>query len=320
MPNVKKIGIALAFYNPEKELFLGQLKSILNQSFINFSLVITVDEDSHNVLENGDIKELTDDSRVKIKINSSRKGYPGNFIEAIGECLKLEVDAIAFSDQDDIWDDKKLETLVSLLNKHSSACLVHSDSQIKYIETGKTVESMWEFENRKTVNDELSDVLVRNLCSGATSLIRSEVVRSGGPFPQNVSYHDHWYAVLARSKGKIIHCDKKLTIYNQHDENVLGTKKYHGVVSRSDLNNSFFKKAYSRYITTKNMALGLRSTTELPFAVNSMFVLKWDLGLLSFVKFIRFMLVDRALARAYLSFTIGKILYCIGYGAWKNEN
>ena len=104
MERVKSVGIALAFYNPSLKHFKQQLESILDQKFKSWILMLTVDSDDQKVLESPEVKKLLEDERIVVHTNDERKGYPGNFVEAVRLLLKRGgVHAIAFSDQDDIW-------------------------------------------------------------------------------------------------------------------------------------------------------------------------------------------------------------------------
>jgi len=309
MERVERVGIALAFYNPSMKHFKQQLKSIVDQEFNSWTLMVTVDSDESNVLEEEEIKNLLSDERVVVHLNNERKGYPGNFVEAVRLLIKEgNIQAIAFSDQDDVWRGDKLSMFVDVMNKQTIPTLIHSDASIEFETDSRKIDSLWEHEKRNVEHSETEDVLVRNICAGATSMIHIELIKDNYELPEGITYHDHWYAILASAKGRIVSIPEKLNVYWQHGDNVLGTSSYAGLVSSSDLGKNAFQRMYKRYETVFNSSKALSKISSLGLMERVRLLQKWDLGILSVLKSFKYLFNDPALARAYISFGVGKFL------------
>ena len=101
------ISIALTTYNGEKFL-KEQLDSILNQTYSDYELVVCDDcstDSTRQILKEYEKK----DKRINVFLNNNNLGFKNNFEKAISLCTG---EYIALSDQDDIWDEKKLEILL----------------------------------------------------------------------------------------------------------------------------------------------------------------------------------------------------------------
>src|SRR5687768_1758619 len=107
-----KVGIALAAYKPPTEVFEEQLKSIQDQTYTNWVCVMTFDSSLEETLASPKIAVFKKDSRFIWLENPVRLGHKKNFERAIQETLRHSVDAIACSDQDDVWYLNKIENCV----------------------------------------------------------------------------------------------------------------------------------------------------------------------------------------------------------------
>ena len=101
---ISLVDIILPNYNKAK--FLDEtIKSIINQSFTNFTLYVIDDFSNDNSL---DIIKKYSDSRIKLTALKENKG--------VSYCRNLGLGFskskyIAFIDADDYWDKNKLENL-----------------------------------------------------------------------------------------------------------------------------------------------------------------------------------------------------------------
>jgi len=110
-----KISILLCTYNGEKYLE-SQLKSFENQTIANnINLVISDDGSSDKTLNI--LKVFKKESRIPTKIISrkSAHGFGSNFAFITSQKF-LSSDYYAWSDQDDIWINDKLERALKVLN------------------------------------------------------------------------------------------------------------------------------------------------------------------------------------------------------------
>ena len=105
----RTILIMMATYNGEKYIS-KQVETIINQTYTNWELIIRDDCSTDNTL--GIIKDyVKKDSRIKYILSDSEKhGAYYNFFGLINYAKKIkEYDFYVFADQDDEWDNMKLE-------------------------------------------------------------------------------------------------------------------------------------------------------------------------------------------------------------------
>ena len=101
-----KISVAMAAYNGES-FILEQLASILNQLGEDDEVIVSIDPSKDNTLNV--VKALAElDARVK-PVEGEGKGLICNFENAIEQCTG---DVIFLSDQDDVWADDKIATVM----------------------------------------------------------------------------------------------------------------------------------------------------------------------------------------------------------------
>lgn len=114
-----KVSIAMTTCNGEAFLE-EQLNSLLTQSFSDFELIICDDGSKDNT-----IKILNEysirDKRIKILRNKENKGYAKNFLYAASLCSG---EFIFFADQDDIWEQDKIEKMLKCMQKSENINLL----------------------------------------------------------------------------------------------------------------------------------------------------------------------------------------------------
>ncbi|MBU6376086.1 MAG: hypothetical protein KGQ59_08830, partial [Bdellovibrionales bacterium] len=86
---IQKIGIALAAYQPEPQIFFEQLKSIQNQTFKNWVCCITSDSTLDAIYGDSQFESIIRDERFKWSVNSERLGHRKNFQKAIEWALEF---------------------------------------------------------------------------------------------------------------------------------------------------------------------------------------------------------------------------------------
>ena len=112
---MKKVAIILATYNGERYLS-EQLESLRKQTYKNIKVYIHDDGSSDKTLDI--IKEYVEHKRGTIEFELfSKKSlrYPMCFINTLLEIPKA--DYYAFCDQDDVWNEDKIEKAVKAIEK-----------------------------------------------------------------------------------------------------------------------------------------------------------------------------------------------------------
>ena len=130
------ISIAMATYNGEKYL-REQIDSILNQTIQDFELIVC-DDCSTDTTWNILLEYQSQDKRIKCYRNEENLGFKKNFEKAIKLCTG---EYIALSDQDDIWLEEKVETMIGIMNDYpqikalaSSFQFIDKDNNPKEVE------------------------------------------------------------------------------------------------------------------------------------------------------------------------------------------
>ncbi len=217
VPRGAAIAICMATYNPTAALLRAQLDSIRAQTRDDWICVISDDcssDQSFAVLE----AEIAGDSRFAVSRSPRRLGIYRNFERALS-MAPADAELVAFSDQDDIWADDKLERLARALG---DAELIYSDSRIVDERGGVLADTYWTRRANNSTN--LASLAIANTVTGAASLFRRELVELALPFPEAPGelYHDHWLALLALTRGSVRYLDEPLYDYVQHGDAALG--------------------------------------------------------------------------------------------------
>jgi glycosyltransferase involved in cell wall biosynthesis len=120
-----KVSIALATHNGEPWL-REQLESLARQTLPPFELVVSDDHSSDRTLSVVETFAASAPFPVQIVRHYTRLGFADNFVSALRRCSG---EAIAFCDQDDVWDASKLDLCVRAMCNNRGISLVHHDCE-----------------------------------------------------------------------------------------------------------------------------------------------------------------------------------------------
>jgi len=118
-------SIAMAIYNGERWL-REQLDSLAHQTLLPTELVVSDDLSTDGTLDVVRRFASTSPFPVRVLRNKLRRGFADNFIHALRSCSCA---AVAYCDQDDVWNPSKLERCVSVMQRDPGITLVHHDSE-----------------------------------------------------------------------------------------------------------------------------------------------------------------------------------------------
>lgn len=209
------ISIAVATYNGEKYIE-EQMQSILNQTFQDFEVVVRDDcsnDDTYEIL----CRIARKDNRISLKRNIHNIGFKRNFERIVNDCTGK---FIAFSDQDDIWEIKHLEILLSIIGNKDLACgnslLVDQYNNSLKITMKDVVGMEQEIETANVCWRLFYD----NFVQGSAMLVRKELCDKYLPIPEQVGFHDYWLALVASVNNGIAYTSQIILRYRQHGNNV----------------------------------------------------------------------------------------------------
>lgn len=222
------ITVCMATFNPERSQFKKQIESIRSQSYDNWKCLIVDDhssDDSVAMIED----VIKSDERFHLMKHQLNVGFYYNFERAL-YYVSNDAEYVALSDQDDVWDNNKLETLVERLDESEN--LIYSDQRI--INDNDTVLFKTYWRNRKNNYQDLGLMVLANTVTGAALLFRSSILKQVLPFPNKIgdAFHDHWIGCVALCIGKVGYVDKPLYSYRQHDQSVIGHCDFPRVTAR----------------------------------------------------------------------------------------
>lgn len=203
------VSITMCTYNGEKYL-RPQLDSILAQSHKNFELIISDDaskDGTQKILEEYSRK----DPRIKVSVNPVNLGYNKNFEKAFSLAT---AGYIAISDQDDIWEPRKIETI--LANWLPGSAFVYSLSGNFYGEAFREKEPAPNV-NYDHIRHPFQHVF-GGLIHGHACMFKKELLVHCPPFPPGIFY-DAWLALYAASTGTIGCVPQTLTWHRVHEKN-----------------------------------------------------------------------------------------------------
>ena len=217
-------SVALCTYNGERYI-AEQLNSILSQTILPKEIIVSDDGSSDRTLEIAE--NILKASSVKYKIvkNTENHGVTNNFCNAISLCSET---VIFTSDQDDVWMNKKAETILKIFGKNEKALLVFTDGELVDQDLKPLNCNMWKSVG---ITDKMIEgnrwfeyMLNRCLVTGATMAFKRELFSINEEIPSSW-LHDGWLAWKAAVRDGLVPCKEKLILYRQHKGNVVGMSK-----------------------------------------------------------------------------------------------
>lgn len=217
------ISVAMATYNGEK--YVGeQLQSICNQTQKVDEIVIIDDcsEDGTADIIRRYANEYLE-CNIRFFVNETNLGYKKNFKKAMSLCGG---DIIFLSDQDDIWQDNKVEVLTGILENHENVSLVSSsfrqiDGAGMLVSDNKSVY-MRKLKQRELVAVPLKDLIFHNISQGCAMAFRKEVKNLYLQFFVEELPHDWILNIIAAIGKKCYYLNSPLFSYRIHGKNTTG--------------------------------------------------------------------------------------------------
>ena len=216
-----KVAIILGFYNGNKFL-VEQLKSIISQTQNNLKIFIFNDKSTQKILNLEKAYLRNSNRKITLVNRKENHGFAKNFLLGLKD-VGANFDYYAFSDQDDIWEDNKIEDAVKEISKFDFSKPVLYCSRTAYIsnDASKEIGSSRNFQK----NAIFKNALIQNIAGGNTIVMNKKarnLVVSSLNCREFVS-HDWWcYQIISAAGGKIIFSSKKSLKYRQHDKNLIG--------------------------------------------------------------------------------------------------
>ncbi|SMY35972.1 glycosyltransferase family 2 protein [Photobacterium andalusiense] len=181
------VSIIMPAYNCESTI-RESIKSVLNQTYSNFELVITNDNSTDNtkyIIEEFSKK----DKRIKVYLN----GYlPGAANARNNSIKKATGSIISFLDSDDVWLENKLQKQISVMISDDKN-VVHS-SYNRMNDKGNILSTVIS-KDKVTYNDMLKNNYIGNLTGMYNCL------HLGKFYQKNIGHEDYdmWLRILSKT-------------------------------------------------------------------------------------------------------------------------
>jgi len=214
-----KTAIVMSTYNGEKYLE-QQILSIKSQKEVNVDIYIRDDGSSDNTINI--LKMFETDNSIFVEYGSNI-GYGRSYFKILNSLPKDKYDYIAFSDQDDYWQDEKIVQAIKKLVKSK-------DELLLYISALNYVDENLNYLFKKSFNDTkctLDSNFIRHRMAGCTFVFNSNLLTeltkldtSSIEFPLE---HDVLILnVFLALKGNPYIDNNSYILYRQHNYNVTG--------------------------------------------------------------------------------------------------
>lgn len=215
------ISVCMATYNGER-FIKEQLLSILSQISLTDEIIVSDDGSSDKTLK---IIEEIEDSRIKLYHHKKEEenGVYKNFRYATSNfenaLTKAKGDYIFLSDQDDIWEQNKLQKCLELLKKYD--CIVHNYSVIN--EKGELLK--FQQFKKKPIHKSIFMNILDNHFRGCCMAFNRKILNMILPFPRRIIGHDYWIGILASHYTSVYYEIEPLLKSRWYNESVSARKK-----------------------------------------------------------------------------------------------
>lgn len=235
---VKNVSVAMATCNGER-FIAGQISSILQQLTLDDELIISDDASTDNTVK---VVESFSDPRIvlyQVKFNSFVK----NFEFALQQCRG---NYIFLSDQDDIWLDNKVTTMLQHLR---SSVLVVSNAMVAD-KAGAPLFPFYQLSSSQMNHKPVWWKIFRAPTPGCCMAFRRELLCKALPFPFNMYMHDRWIWALSCIYASPLIIDDIFLLYRRHEHNVTNINGKDPVLLRKS-QVSTWEKLRIRYILAR---------------------------------------------------------------------
>lgn len=235
---MSRIAILMSTYNGEQFLE-KQLNSIANQK-CEAEICLYIRDDGSSDLTEQIISSWKE--RISLHYAQGKNIGPAKSFWNLLMDKSIDADYYAFCDQDDIWDENKLQIAIEHLtgNTHLYACNCRSiDSEDKIIDKVR---------KEKAPNIKLENLFVSGFTQGCamvfTKSFRKYIEELNIKY---VTMHDVILCMYALSYGEVYWDQEPHFSYRFHENNVVANKRHSGIVAKA--------QTMKRWKKTSNVSL-----------------------------------------------------------------
>jgi len=211
------VAVLLSTYNGE-DFLEDQLNSLLRQTYPHVEVVIRDDGSADHT--GMILRQYAKSSNTRV-VYGDNIGVVRSFFSLIN-LMPADTPYVAFCDQDDVWDDDKIERAVRCLAQYKP------DEPAMYCGALRVVDEQLEYirSSRTNVTPTFANALVQNIATGCTVLINNAALRliaNKSIEWSNIGMHDWWIYQVVAAFGKVKFDPDPAVNYRQHENNVIGS-------------------------------------------------------------------------------------------------
>ncbi|WP_256558294.1 glycosyltransferase family 2 protein [Pseudomonas sp. S3E12] len=246
-------SVAVLLCTRDGERFLEeQIASISRQTHQNFKIYVSDDgsSDSTRAIVTAHVERLGHEC-IELT-HGPVEGFARNFL-SVSCRADVNADYYAWCDQDDIWNEDKLQIAVDKLAGGDSSVPALYCSRTELIdEHGQSIGFSSFFSKPAT----FQNALVQNIAGGNTMVFNQalmDLIREAGDRVPAAS-HDWWaYMIVSGCNGRIYYDSTPTVRYRQHSLNCIGTNR--GFRNNSKRAKELWRGRYQRWIDNNIVSL-----------------------------------------------------------------
>lgn len=216
-----RVAVLLCTYNGQRFL-AEQLSSIERQTHGNWIVAVSDDGSTDRTLEIVDSFSARMGGEKACVVSGPRSGFAANFLSLT--CNEgIQANFYAWSDQDDIWQENKLETALNWLQS------IPPETPALYCGRTRGMNAqglLMECSPLFTRPPAFANALVQSLAGGNTMVFNNaarQLMIDAGDHLKIVS-HDWWvYLLVTGAGGEVTYDPQPYVLYRQHGDNLVGS-------------------------------------------------------------------------------------------------
>lgn len=216
-----RVAVLLCTFNGERFL-AQQLDSIARQSYPHWFVVVSDDSSDDSTLELlREYAERWGEDKLSIRQGPGR-GYAANFLSLTCD-QSIESDFYAWADQDDIWQENKLERALCVLQGTPPQEPALYCGRTELIDEKGTPIGLSPLFERPVG---FANALVQSVGGGNTMVFnqaaRKLFLQAGSTL--DIVSHDWWaYLLVSGAGGRVTYDVRPTILYRQHEANLIGS-------------------------------------------------------------------------------------------------
>lgn len=222
------LTVIMPVYNAEKYLQKA-IKSVLNQSFVDFNLIIVNDGSSDNSQA---IIEQFNDKRLTLIINKKNKGL----IVSLNEAVKLAKGKyIARMDADDICLPERFEKQITFLEKNPEIAVLAT--KIELINPENESIGFWDLDQNTNTPQEIKKMMAKSNCIAHPSIVIKTEIAQKYLYSKKQKASEDWdlWLRLLADNQKIAKLNEVLLKYRIHKNSVTQSFKKKQTAERKSI-------------------------------------------------------------------------------------